>query len=499
MAPGGAPERRLRTGAGSARRVHACRLAHVLGSTDDRARTTASPSHDGPSARRPVRRPAGGPHTHPRTALGARRHSRIHARGIRSAPLPAHLTLRRPPSPHPLPPDPPRAPWATAPSPRSTRCRWPGPSGSRGRSLPCVRTACTGERHTRVSAPLPQIGAAPGRVGAGAGHPGVADGPLGGRGRRRGGARRARLGRARRRAARAGLRGPRGRGPASADRGPVGQRPYGTAALDRRLTRRRGAARTGSGSCSSTAGTAPGAMARGAGRRAACLYGPASRHHASGRQRPRTDAGVRPVPERRAEAAGRAARSARLRGVAHPARGVGRGWSAQRSAAAGRRPASGAGDLDAPPSSTLRLRPAAAARERTEPGPPLARLVVVVDDLDALLSPALGSPGRPAAGSVVRALEAVARDGERLGVHLVAAAGVEGRTAESELARAAALRVMLDAVPSARAGRTRARAGAALGPDGRVTPFQAGPGHGSHPPYGHPAPHGRPPGVAPHG
>ncbi|WP_281258842.1 FtsK/SpoIIIE domain-containing protein, partial [Streptomyces reticuliscabiei] len=103
----------------------------------------------------------------------------------------------------------------------------------------------------------------------------------------------------------------------------------------------------------------------------------------------------------------------------------------------------GAGDLDTPPSSTLRLRPAA-SRRRTET-PPLARLVVVVDDLDALVSPALGSPGRPSAGSVVRALEAVAREGERLGVHLVAAAGVGGRTAETELARGAALRVVLDA------------------------------------------------------
>ncbi|MFJ8821800.1 FHA domain-containing protein [Streptomyces sp. NPDC102467] len=83
-------------------------------------------------------------------------------------------------------------------------------------------------------------------------------------------------------------------------------------------------------------------------------------------------------------------------------------------------PAGGAGDLEAPPSSTIRLRPGG-AREKTEPAPPLPRLVVVVDDLDALLAPPLGSPGRPAAGSVVRALEAVARDGERLGVHLVAA------------------------------------------------------------------------------
>lgn len=110
-----------------------------------------------------------------------------------------------------------------------------------------------------------------------------------------------------------------------------------------------------------------------------------------------------------------------------------------------RGPGGGAADLDGPPSSTLRLRPGAAARPRTEPAPALPRLVVVVDDLDALVSPALGSPGRPAAGSVMRALEAVARDGERLGVHLVAAAGPGGRTAESEPSRRATLRIALDA------------------------------------------------------
>ncbi|MEU5701692.1 FHA domain-containing protein [Streptomyces aurantiacus] len=131
----------------------------------------------------------------------------------------------------------------------------------------------------------------------------------------------------------------------------------------------------------------------------------------------------------------------------------------------------GAGDLDTPPSSTLRLRPAA-ARPRPAAGPPLPRLVVVVDDLDALLSPALGSPGRPAAGSVVRALEGVARDGERLGVHLVAATGGGVRSDETELARRAGLRVVLDAPgggseePSPGRGR--------LGAGGRVTPFQGG-------------------------
>ncbi|SCF76688.1 FtsK/SpoIIIE family protein [Streptomyces sp. DconLS] len=121
----------------------------------------------------------------------------------------------------------------------------------------------------------------------------------------------------------------------------------------------------------------------------------------------------------------------------------------------------GAGDIEAPPSSTLRLRPGAAARQRAEAVPPLPRLVVVVDDLDALVSPALGAPGRPAAGSVTRALEAVAREGERLGVHLVAAAGTDGRTADSEPARRATLRIRL-AAPSR--GPTNRPRGAASWP-----------------------------------
>lgn len=133
---------------------------------------------------------------------------------------------------------------------------------------------------------------------------------------------------------------------------------------------------------------------------------------------------------------------------------------------------SGGGDLDPPPSSTMRLRPAA-ARVGADPGPPLPRLVVLVDDFDALLSPALGSPGRPAAGSVVRALEAVARDGERLGVHLVATAARGERTAETELGRRASLRIVLDAVtpgpeePAPGRGELRTA-------EGRVSPFQAG-------------------------
>ncbi|MFI1371618.1 FHA domain-containing protein [Streptomyces longwoodensis] len=138
-----------------------------------------------------------------------------------------------------------------------------------------------------------------------------------------------------------------------------------------------------------------------------------------------------------------------------------------------RGPGGGAADLDGPPSSTLRLRPGAAARPRTEPAPALPRLVVVVDDLDALVSPALGSPGRPAAGSVMRALEAVARDGERLGVHLVAAAGPGGRTAESEPSRRATLRIALDA-PGSGTDEPAPGRGRLTGADGRVTPFQGG-------------------------
>ncbi|MFF4114677.1 FHA domain-containing protein [Streptomyces sp. NPDC001714] len=138
--------------------------------------------------------------------------------------------------------------------------------------------------------------------------------------------------------------------------------------------------------------------------------------------------------------------------------------------------AAGAADIEAPPSSTLRLRPAAgaAARGRTEtPPPPLPRLVVVVDDLDALVSPALGSPGRPAAGSVMRALEAVAKEGERLGVHLVAAAGTGGRTAETEPARQATLRITLD-TPAGGPDEPAPGRGRLTTPDGRTTAFQTG-------------------------
>lgn len=147
----------------------------------------------------------------------------------------------------------------------------------------------------------------------------------------------------------------------------------------------------------------------------------------------------------------------------------------QRAPGASEQRASGQrGDIEAPMSGTLRLRPAAG--RTVDPGPsPLPRLVVLVDDFDALIAPALGSPGRPAAGSVVRALEAVAREGGRLGIHLVATSARPDRTEDTELARGARLRIVLDppAVPPSpdepAPGRGR------LGhPDGRVTPFQGG-------------------------
>ncbi|MFD9010993.1 FHA domain-containing protein [Streptomyces sp. NPDC059552] len=149
-------------------------------------------------------------------------------------------------------------------------------------------------------------------------------------------------------------------------------------------------------------------------------------------------------------------------------------WHAQREVSdrmvSPRRPTPGEqrGDLDPQRTGTLRLR---AAAPRTDPaGPsPLPRLVVLVDDLDALVSPGLGSTGRPAAGSVVRALEAVAREGARLGVHLVATSARPDLTAETGPARLTTLRVELEAPDQPGPGRGLLRFG-----DGRTVPFQAG-------------------------
>ncbi|MFE9258242.1 FtsK/SpoIIIE domain-containing protein [Streptomyces sp. NPDC006879] len=132
------------------------------------------------------------------------------------------------------------------------------------------------------------------------------------------------------------------------------------------------------------------------------------------------------------------------------------------------------GDIDSPPSGTLRLRPPTARNGAAGPTP-LPRLVVLVDDYDALVAPALGSTGRPAAGSVVRALEAVAREGERLGVHLVASTARPEQTSGTELARGNPLRVTLGSAETERhddpptPGRGLLHHG-----DGRTLPFQGG-------------------------
>ncbi|MFE5730425.1 FtsK/SpoIIIE domain-containing protein [Streptomyces sp. NPDC056528] len=135
--------------------------------------------------------------------------------------------------------------------------------------------------------------------------------------------------------------------------------------------------------------------------------------------------------------------------IPRPASGTGTGAGASAGEAVGGRAAAGAGALP--------------------------RLVVLVDDFDALVAPALGAPGRPAAGSVVRALEAVARHGERLGVHLVVASARPDRTADTEPVHSARLRIVLDAPPVTAGPDVPAPGRGRLGhPDGRVTPFQAG-------------------------
>ncbi|WP_433547402.1 FtsK/SpoIIIE domain-containing protein [Streptomyces sp. CA-294286] len=210
----------------------------------------------------------------------------------------------------------------------------------------------------------------------------------------------------------------------------------------------------------------------------------------------RTAASGRPGPGTHPAAAPRSPEPAPYGQPGDPYAALGTQRGEARGGAAGREsgPDRGAGslprprtdpraDIEAPGTGTLRLRPAA-SRERERQaaaqagsGPsPLPRLVVLVDDLDALVAPALGSPGRPSAGSVVRALEAVARHGERLGVHLVAASARPDRTADTELARGERLlRVVLDPQPVAPAPEEPAPGrGRLLHPDGTVTPFQGG-------------------------
>ncbi|MBQ0987553.1 FHA domain-containing protein [Streptomyces sp. F63] len=173
----------------------------------------------------------------------------------------------------------------------------------------------------------------------------------------------------------------------------------------------------------------------------------------------------------------------RIRGGGRP--GEGGAPAAGGTPAAGLTPpaASGSSSGGTVPAPARSARGGAAAgaepQVRAVAGPEaLPRLVVLVDDFDALLSPALGSTGRPAAGSVVRALEAVAREGARLGVHLIAATGHPERTAGTAAAEAAGMRVSLEVLPAVTDGPEKAEAtagrGRLAGRDGAVVWFQAG-------------------------
>ncbi|MDT3399932.1 FtsK/SpoIIIE domain-containing protein, partial [Streptomyces sp. B1866] len=227
---------------------------------------------------------------------------------------------------------------------------------------------------------------------------------------------------------------------------------------------------------------------------------------------PRWPADAGPAPDTvGADTMGAGTMGAGTTGVGVPGAGLA-GPDAPDGGAPGAGAASGPGprgDLAAAAGGTLRLRtlrggpagPDPAGQAAEQPGgrreaarkaapdaaahAPLPRLVVLVDDFDALVAPALGSPGRPAAGSVVRALEAVARDGARLGVHLVAASGRPERTEDTAAAERAGLRITLDPrlAPPGAAAPPAAASGPEAGPgrgrllrvaDGTATPFQAG-------------------------
>jgi FHA domain-containing protein/DNA translocase FtsK/SpoIIIE-like protein len=127
-----------------------------------------------------------------------------------------------------------------------------------------------------------------------------------------------------------------------------------------------------------------------------------------------------------------------------------------------------AGD-DAAATGGPRGEPRAAGEEDTPPmraegSGPLPWLVVLVDDFDALLAPPLGAPGRQAAGSVVRALDAAAREGRRLGVRLITV-GSPGHPPPQDAPPAATIRIALTGQPAGRAELRRA--------DGEITTFQA--------------------------
>ena len=319
---------------------------------------------------------------------------------------------------------------------------------------PLRARARAGEAAPGVSAPLPAVGPAAGRVGAGPGHPGVPDGTVGGRGRRHGVSSADGPGRCSvpDRAARVGA-DLAAEGPHLLIEGPPGS---GRTELLRAMAASLAAAERPDrlsvvlldGRDSGARTARPGEGLR------VCTDLPHVTTHLAAYDPVRMREFAQSLSaelKRRAELLGRSD----VRGVA-PGRRCRAGWSpsAPRGHAArpapvrapgptrGPPPGRGSGREPRPPPAkapttwTVRpARPFGCARRRPVNGRRRPRRCPgswsSSTTSTLLVSPALGAPGRPAAGSVVRALEAVAREGERLGVHLVAAAGVGGRTAAS--------------------------------------------------------------------
>ncbi|WP_207931085.1 FHA domain-containing protein [Streptomyces sp. 8K308] len=124
----------------------------------------------------------------------------------------------------------------------------------------------------------------------------------------------------------------------------------------------------------------------------------------------------------------------------------------------------GEADFGRAPTRTRRIHPPPRPAAEDDLPPMLARgsdplpwLVVLVDDFDALLTPPLGAPGRQAAGSVLRVLDAVSGEGRRLGVRLIVAGG--------RVAPGAPAWISLTGQPPGRGELWRS---------GAATPFQAG-------------------------
>ncbi|WP_407566603.1 FHA domain-containing protein [Streptomyces sp. 184] len=197
------------------------------------------------------------------------------------------------------------------------------------------------------------------------------------------------------------------------------------------------------------------------------------------RLRPRAGSGEAPGPGAGAAAGAVPGTDAASRGTSHPPRPgttpphgtPAHGTATERPGAtpahgnpAPRRGSTPPHGTPAPGGAASPARSAAAPAGRRSAPP---AVVVLVDDYDALVAPALGSPARPAAGSVVRVVEAIARDGGPLGIHLVTASAQPEATAATAAVSGAAHHVVLggDDVPPGR--------GLLCGAGAEPVPFQA--------------------------